>query len=241
MGIGLEKAIPLNLRSFFNVSIDLPIVLTILNVTKCRLLVCEALSTLQLINVALCWTCSILWSIRLRIKFSGGVFEWGGPFRSDGAREVWHTVPWPSQVEAQAPGPYFRLTYSSKFLARIIPQSAAFFASLFLDPEGKPTCESHFYFHCKEKGIDRCWRPKAVLLRSQPWKARSVPATVFIRNSVKTKELQNITILIRRGRDFNRSNFRTKFGPSVRSLAESRFRRNVCPLTDDTNGNEMQT
>jgi hypothetical protein len=32
---------------------------------------------------------------------------------------------------------------------------AAFFTSLFLDPEGKPTCESHFYFHCKEKGIDR--------------------------------------------------------------------------------------
>jgi len=56
---GVEQ-IPLNPRSFFNVSIDSPIVLMILDATKCRLSVLEAQSALQLINVGLCRTCSIL-------------------------------------------------------------------------------------------------------------------------------------------------------------------------------------
>jgi hypothetical protein len=63
-----------------------------------------------------------------------------------------------------------------------------------------------------------------------------VPALTSICNPLRTKKLQNLPILFLTGRDFNPSNFRTKLGLSVRSLAESRFRRNVCPrlLTDDS-------
>ena len=54
-----------------------------------------------------------------------------------------------------------------------------------------------------------------------------MPALTSICNPLRTKKLQNLPILFLTGRDFNPSNFRTKLGLSVRSLAESRFRRTL--------------
>jgi hypothetical protein len=116
MGIGLGKAIPLNLRSFFNVSIDLPIVLMILDVTKCRLLVCEAFSfTIHQRRTLLCLFHSLIHSgphkiFRRRVRMG-----WAIPKRWD-SRTLTHCAvtkpsrgagPWtvfPLDVFFQVPG-----------------------------------------------------------------------------------------------------------------------------------------
>jgi hypothetical protein len=45
-----------------------------------------------------------------------------------------------------------------------------------------------------------------------------MPAICLIRNSLRTKVLRDLPILIRRRRDFNRSNSRTKFWPFLTSI-----------------------